>query len=60
MFKRIYLAICILCVGGYGLASLCGWELQRTEKQVLPQGIRQAPGGYRSFRFWHSGFQGGK
>ena len=26
----------------------------------LPPSVRQSPGGYRSFFFWHSGFQAGK
>ena len=26
----------------------------------LPKTVRQSPGGYRSFAFWHSGYQAGK
>ena len=25
-----------------------------------PPSVRSSPGGYRSYHFWHSGFQGGK
>lgn len=27
---------------------------------VIPASVRSSPGGYRSYHFWHSGFQGGK
>jgi len=27
---------------------------------VLPADVRNSPGGYRSFHFWHSGYHGGK
>ena len=26
----------------------------------LPPSVRQSPGGYRSFFFWHAGYQAGK
>lgn len=26
----------------------------------IPASVRSSPGGYRSYHFWHSGFQGGK
>lgn len=47
-------------VGGYLLAGLFGWSFEEEERDALPSGVRQAPGGYRSYHFWHSGYQGGK
>lgn len=45
----------------YAMAGLRGWELGGPgERRELPSSVRQSPGGYRSFHFWHSGFQGGK
>lgn len=29
-------------------------------RDELPQSVRQTPGGYRTFIFWNSGYQGGK
>jgi hypothetical protein len=37
-----------------------GWELTAPSHRFIPGDIRNSPGGYRSFHFWHSGYQGGK
>lgn len=60
MLNRAYLAICIMIVGFYALSALRGWELGTPKREVIPADVRQSPGGYRSFHFWHSGFHGGK
>lgn len=60
MLKKVYVILGAFLVGGYTLASLRGWELESATKQPLPASVRQSPGGYRSFHFWHSGFRGGK
>jgi hypothetical protein len=43
-------------------AGLFGWggSTSSEERATVPAGVRQAPGGYRTFHFWHSGYQGGK
>ena len=41
-----------------GAANL-GWTSKGKSYQ-LPPSVRQSPGGYRSFAFWHSGYQAGK
>jgi len=40
-------------------ASNLGWGASGTSYQ-LPPSVRQSPGGYRSFAFWHAGYQAGK
>ncbi|MBI4601263.1 MAG: hypothetical protein HY721_04800 [Planctomycetes bacterium] len=60
MLRKVYLGLCAAVLVGYALSAVLGWELESAERQTLPQGVRQAPGGYRSDHFWRSGFQGGK
>jgi hypothetical protein len=53
----------LLIAGGLGLylaAGILGWEVEGGQRQQIPASVRQSPGGYRSFHFWHSGFHGGK
>jgi hypothetical protein len=60
MFTRIYAIFGSLLLGGYLVATLSGWDITSPERERLPPSVRQSPGGYRSFHFWHSGFHGGK
>jgi hypothetical protein len=60
MLSKLYLAF-----GGgllllYLAAAFAGWELSLAPRQQLPPDVRNSPGGYRSFHFWHSGYRGGK
>lgn len=53
----------ILVVSGllfYGVAVRAGWDLPSSHHELIPPSVRSSPGGYRSYHFWHSGFQGGK
>ena len=60
MLSKLYL----LFGGGvlllYVVAAFAGWELSTQPRQTLPADVRNSPGGYRSFHFWHSGYRGGK
>lgn len=47
-------------LGAYWLASTFGWGGGDEDRDVLPASVRQAPGGYRGYHLWHSGYQGGK
>ena len=47
-------------IGIYLLVEVTGWEPARAARGVVPASVRQSPGGYRSFHFWHGGFHGGK
>jgi hypothetical protein len=60
MLSKIYLVFGGLVVLTYGLAGFDGWEYSSSKRQVLAPDVRNSPGGYRSFHFWHSGFHGGK
>jgi hypothetical protein len=55
-----YLVYGTLVSGAYGFVSLTGWEPATPQREVIPASVRNSPGGYRSYSFWHSGFQGGK
>ena len=60
MLKAGYLMFGSAMLLWYGAASAFGWEFGNPERQKLPADVRQSPGGYRSFHFWHSGYRGGK
>ncbi len=57
---RVYLAVASGLVGWWLLAALGGWEMGTPARQTVPASVRNSPGGYRSFHFWHSGYHGGK
>jgi hypothetical protein len=57
---KIYLAIGLVVVAAFGVSASQGWTLGGGPSGFVPADIRQSPGGYRSFHFWHSGYQGGK
>lgn len=45
---------------GYGAILATKWEPATVERDELPASVRNSPGGYRSYFFWHSGYHGGK
>lgn len=60
MIGRIaYAVIGVGALGGWLAMSQIGWE-PGGKAYKLPPSVRQSPGGYRSFFFWHSGYQTGK
>ena len=58
--KIAYVIWCVLNLYLLAWGGYTGWQLTKEPVQVLPADVRQSPGGYRSFHFWHSGWQGGK
>jgi FtsH-binding integral membrane protein len=60
MLSKIYLLLGAGLLLLYGVAAWSGWELSTSQRQTLPADVRNSPGGYRSFHFWHSGYRGGK
>ncbi|MEW6208713.1 MAG: hypothetical protein AB1631_10125 [Acidobacteriota bacterium] len=60
MLSKIYLAIGLILLLGYGLVAFTGMEFGDPRREVVPPEVRNSPGGYRSFHFWHSGYRGGK
>jgi hypothetical protein len=55
-----YLVYAASTTGAYAMTSLTGWEPGTQKREVIPASVRNSPGGYRSYSFWHSGYQGGK
>lgn len=60
MLRYFYLALGTGTCLAYAGMSLLGWEISTAPRHQLPGNVRQSPGGYRSFHFWHAGFHGGK
>ncbi len=60
MLGKGYLAGGVLVLALYVTTALAGWEFGSPQRQVVPPDVRHAPGGYRSFHFWHAGYRGGK
>jgi len=59
IFRILYAAIGAGALIGWTVLAQTGYAPAGTSYK-LPQSVRQSPGGYRSFTFWHSGYQGGK
>jgi hypothetical protein len=60
MLNKLYLLLGGGALALYVVAAMAGWELSTQPRQQLPPDVRNSPGGYRSFHFWHSGYRGGK
>jgi hypothetical protein len=52
---RGYTGFLLAVLAGYGVVSWRGWELGAEKRGHIPQSVRQAPGGYRSFNYWRGG-----
>jgi hypothetical protein len=60
MLNKSYLGFGALVLIAYAVIGFAGWDFGNEPRQTLSASVRDAPGGYRSFHFWHSGYQGGK
>ena len=60
MFSKLYAVLGAGALMLYSVAAWSGWEVGSPQRQQLPADVRNSPGGYRSFHFWHSGYRGGK
>ena len=58
MLSKLYLLLGTAVLVLYAAAAW--WELTTAPRQFVPADVRNSPGGYRSFHFWHSGYHGGK
>src|SRR5207248_1414672 len=54
LMRRGYLIFGVAVLTLYTLAEASGWQMASPRKQILPADVRQSPGGYRSFHFWHA------
>ena len=58
---KVYAVIAAAVIGAWVYAGMTGMVLgSSSDHDDLPASVRASPGGYRSFHFWHSGYQGGK
>lgn len=54
-----YLIFAAIVLAGWAAVAFTGREFFNAPEQRLPAEAR-APGGPRTFHFWHSGYRGGK
>lgn len=52
---RLFSAYALGVMGIWGAASWSGWEFGSSRRGFIPQTVRQAPGGYRSYTYWRGG-----
>jgi hypothetical protein len=57
---RVYLAVGALLLGLYGWSEAVGWERRAAATDRIAESVRQSPGGWRTWTFWHRGVRGGK
>lgn len=50
----------LLLFVGYGAVEIFALGFAPGDRVQVPGSVRQSPGGYRSYHFWHSGLHGGK
>ena len=50
----------LLLFFGYGAVEIFALGFAPGDRIQVPGSVRQSPGGYRSYHFWHSGLHGGK
>ena len=60
MLTKFYLLFGGAVLALYMFVAWSGWELGSPRRQFIPADVRNSPGGYRSYHFWHSGYRGGK
>ena len=53
--NRLYLAWVLVVVAFCGYAWERGFSPGSGKRGMIPQNVRQAPGGYRSYTFWQGG-----
>jgi hypothetical protein len=53
--KRTFTVYAVLVMALYFVATLRGWEPASPRRGLIPQSVRQSPGGYRSFNYWRGG-----
>jgi hypothetical protein len=57
---KAYIVLAACALGTYSTAAYTGWEYHPAPPGLIDPSVRNSPGGYRSYHFWHSGFHGGK
>lgn len=57
---RAYAAAGAAAVGLFAASEMFGWASAPDARETIAPNLRQSPGGWRSWSFWHSGLHGGK
>ncbi len=57
---KIYVGVAGLALVVYLLAGVLGWDFKSSQRDRVPGTVRNSPGGYRAYHFWHGGYHGGK
>lgn len=52
---RLYTAYALVVLGLWTVSTWKGWDLGAEKRGLIPQGVRHAPGGYRSYNYWRGG-----
>jgi hypothetical protein len=60
LLLKIYAGVGGVVLAIYLLAGVMGWETRTSQRDRVPGSVRNSPGGYRSYYFWHAGYHGGK
>jgi hypothetical protein len=58
MARAFYCLVALIVIGGFAWGNWRGVEVFPTKKGSVPQGMRGAHGGARTF--WYGGYRGGK
>lgn len=58
MLRGLYVVVALVVIGGFAFGNWRGVELSSRKKGFVPQGMRGAHGGARTF--WYGGYRGGK
>jgi hypothetical protein len=53
--RRAFLVYGLGVLGLWLVTTWQGYELGSTKSGLLPQSVRQSPGGYRSYNYWRGG-----
>jgi hypothetical protein len=60
LLVKIYAGVASAVLVVYLVAGVFGWDFKSSERDRVPGSVRNSPGGYRAYHFWHSGYSGGK
>jgi len=53
--RRIYPFYAFGILVLYATSAWSGWEIGAPRRGFMPAGVRQSPGGYRSYSYWRGG-----
>ena len=53
--RRLFAVYATLVVAAHAVSAWGGWGIGSSKRGFIPQDVRKAPGGYRSYNFWRGG-----